>query len=308
MKPVHSTQVLINRWFVKRRGLALGVLSTGVPLGTLILIPLSQFLIDQWGWRETLFFWAGINALILLPLTVLIRNKPGDKGLAPDGIASDRQPMPSLSPQSQNREAVVTVKKESGYSLSEVAKSSGFWLLSCTHLICGVGCGLLMTHTVIFATDLGFSPLIGATFLSVQGGVSIIGVLAAGQLSDRIARKKVLSLVHVIRGASFATLVAAYFMGNGSLFILYTAMVLFGFGWFTTAPLAAGLAADLFGYLRMGTILGIILACHTVGTAIGIYAGGITFQLTGSYLQIFIIAGTLELLAAFFAFIIKTKQ
>ncbi|MDD5702863.1 MAG: MFS transporter, partial [Dehalococcoidales bacterium] len=80
LKPVHGVQVLINRWFVKNRGRALGILSTGTPLGTLLMTPLSQYLITIWGWRETLFFWAGISALVFIPLTFMIRNKPEDKG------------------------------------------------------------------------------------------------------------------------------------------------------------------------------------------------------------------------------------
>ncbi len=94
-------------------------------------------------------------------------------------------------------------------------------------------------------------------------------------------------------------------MGGTPLWIIYVAMALFGFGWFTTAPLASGLVADLFGQSRMGTIFGITLSCHLVGMAIGTYAGGITFELTGSYYLIFLVQGVLELVAAGFAFAIK---
>ena len=82
-------------------------------------------------------------------------------------------------------------------------------------------------------------------------------------------------------------------------------MALFGFGWVTTAPLTSGLVADLFGDLRMGTILGLTMSFHVVGAAIGSIAGGITFELTGSYYMFFVIQGILEFMAAFFAFIIR---
>ena len=84
-------------------------------------------------------------------------------------------------------------------------------------------------------------------------------------------------------------------------------MALFGFGWFTTAPLASGLVADLFGYRRMGTIMGLTLSYHMFGVAIGAYAGGITFELTNSYFSFFLVQGVLEFLAASFAFSIKQQ-
>ena len=307
LKPIHSTQVLINRWFVRKRGRALGILSTGIPLGTLVLSPISQYLILKWSWRTTYFFWAGVTALVGLPLILWIRNKPEDKGLLTDG----ELPAGELATIAVSRPMFDAVKlkaqPDTGNTLVEAAKSGSFWLLSATQLICGISCGLLMTHTVIFTTDLGYSPIIGASFLSVHGGVSLLGVLVTGLMSDRFSRNKVLSLTHFIRSLSFLILVITILTVGDFLPLLYLAMVFFGFGWFTTAPLAAGLVADLFGNLRMGTILGIILASHMVGMAIGTYAGGITYQLTGSYLNIFIITGALELLACFFALIIKSK-
>ena len=72
---------------------------------------------------------------------------------------------------------------------------------------------------------------------------------------------------------------------------MYLAMMLFGFGWFTTSPLTSGCVGDYFGDVRMGTIIGVTMSCHTVGMAIGAYAGGLTYTLTGSYLRFFL-AGT----------------
>jgi MFS family permease len=115
----------------------------------------------------------------------------------------------------------------------------------------------------------------------------------------------VLGLTHVIRSLAFFTAVIFILRGGGSLWILYLAMVLFGFGWFTTSPLTSGLVADLFGGLRMGTIIGVTMSCHTVGMALGAYAGGVTFELTGSYYRFFLVQGILEFLAAGLAFAIR---
>jgi MFS family permease len=292
---LHPTQVLTNRWFVKKRGFALGIVSVGFPMGTLVLSPVSQLLVSNWGWRETLFFWAALTVVLILPLVIFVRNKPEDKGLAPDG-----------EPPVKTAAGVIRVKEkvETGVSLKEAAGKGSFWLLAFSQFICGTSCGLLLTHTVIFATDMGYAEMIGATFLSVQGGVCLLGVLITGQMSDKFRRNRVLSMTYVIRSISFMVLVVAVVAGGASLWMLYLGMALFGFGFFTTAPLASGLAADLFGNLRMGTIIGLISGFHMVGAAIGTYAGGITYQLTGSYIIIFAVQGGLELVAAALAFLI----
>jgi sugar phosphate permease len=299
-KPTHGTQVLLNRWFVKYRGRALGIASTGIPLGTLLLSPLAQYLISQWGWRNSLFFWAGVNLVVLLPLMLFVRDRPQEMGLAPDGL---RTAAPSLKSSIISRESKSEAYR--GFVLSAAMKTAAFWLLCGTQLICGIGCGFMMTHLVIFATDIGYSSMIGAVFLSVVGGGNLIGLLATGYLSDRFRRNRVLSLTHLVRSLSFFIIVIAVLTGSGGLWMIFLAMVLFGLGWFTTAPLAAGLAADLFGYRQMGTILGITFTAHYIGTAIGALGGGVIFTQTGSYLIVFIATGCLECLAAVWAFSIK---
>jgi len=303
IKALQGSQVLINRWFVKKRGRAQGIAATGLPIGALVLSPLSQYLILTWGWRETMFFWAVVTFVILLPLTLLIRNSPEEKGYRPDGEPIDR----ATRIKSEVDVSLPEITGVSGHTLAEAARSSPFWLLSAAHLICGIGCGFMMTHIVIFATDFGYSEMIGASLLSVQGGLNLVGVLVTGHLSDRYARSRVLALIHLVRSLSFFVAVVFILLSGSPLWMLYLAMALFGFGWFTTSPLTSGLVADLFGGLRMGTIIGVTMSCHTVGMALGAYAGGITFELTGSYYWFFIIQGILELLAAGLAFAIKRR-
>lgn len=307
IKSLHPTQVLINRWFIRKRGRALGIVATGMPIGTLVLSPVSQYMVLVWGWRQTLLFWSGVTFVVYLSLVLIIRNNPQDKGCVPDGEPT--RPLPAHEPDKAGTGGVENHSVAwNSSSLSQAFTSASFYLLSATQLFCGVGCGFMMTHTVIFATDLGYSLMVGATFLSVQGGANLIGVLLTGYMSDRFARSRVLALTHFIRAVSFAIIIAYILMNSSSLWVIYLAMALFGFGWFTTAPLSSGLVADLFGYLRMGTIMGVTMSFHVVGMAIGAYAGGLTFVLTGSYFTFFVIQAVLEFTAAVFAFIIRLKK
>jgi predicted MFS family arabinose efflux permease len=307
VKGLQASQVLINRWFVKKRGQAQGIAATGMPIGTLLLAPLSEFLILKWGWRPTMLFWAGVSFIIVFPLVLLVRNRPEEKGYGPDGepLTTGTGSEWSLSPGEDIHEGRIAAF--SGHTLAGAARLPSFWLLSATHLICGIGCGFMMTHIVIFATDLGYSAMTAASLLSVQGGLNLIGVLLTGHISDRYARNRVLALTHVIRSLSFFTTVVFIILGGGSLWILYLSMAFFGFGWFTTSPLVSGLVADLFGGLSMGTIIGVTMSSHTIGMALGAYGGGLTYELTGSYYRFFLVQGGLELLAAVCAFAIRMK-
>jgi len=294
-----ATQILVNRWFVRKRGIALAIMSTGMPLGTMILVPVSQYLILTWGWRTTMFFWAAVTLAVMLPLALLIKNGSESKGLAPDGETPDilNQPVESKK-----------VAVETGSALSEAVRTRDFWFMSIAHFFCGTGCGFIMTHLVIFATDLGYPDMVAASLVSVQGGLNLAGVLITGFISDRIARNKVLALTHLIRSISFATIVVFMLTGGGSLWILLLGVALFGFGWFTTAPLQAGLVADLFGNLRMGTILGLETSCHMLGMAVGAYLGGAVFEMTGSYFSVFAVQGGLELLAVILFLAVRQKR
>lgn len=305
IKALQASQVLINRWFEKKRGRAQGIAATGMPIGALLLSPLSQYLILTWGWRETMFFWAGLTFILVLPLVLLVRNNPKDKDLSPDGEPPYRYTEKESIPKPDEREAIATM---TGHTLSQAARASSFWLLSAAQFICGIGCGFMMTHIVIFATDVGYSEMIGATLLSVQGGLNLVGVLLTGHLSDRYNRSRVLAFTHLIRSLSFITIVIFVLIGNSPLWMLYLSMMLFGFGWFTTSPLTSGLVADLFGGLSMGTIIGVTISCHTVGMALGAYAGGITYELTGSYYWFFLAQALLEFLAAALTFMIKRQK
>ncbi len=303
VKVTPATQVLANNWFVKKRGLTQGILASGMPVGTLLLTPLSQYLILTWGWRQTMLFWAIVTTVIMLPLAIFIRDNPEDKGYLPDGELPNKTAKESREAGARAKPAVKT-----GISLVSSMKTSSFWYLSIAHFICGIGCGFLTTHVVIFATDYGYSDMVAASLVSVQGGLNIVGVLVAGHLADRIAGNKVLALTHFVRTLSFATVTIFILIGGGSLWLLYLAMIFFGLGWFTTSPLMAGLVADLFGRVSMGTIISIATSAHTLGWSIGSYAGGAVFDATHSYYIAFLVTTLLSLIATGFALVARQKQ
>lgn len=302
------TQVLVNRWFLKRRGLALGLVSSANPLGTMLLSPVTQYLILTWGWRPTMLFWALVGLIIMLPSALIVTNNPQDRGYGPDGVPLEKvhSAEPLLRQNPSVTEPSSTIDK--GRGLFESIKSANWWFLMGSQFICGLSCGFIMTHIVIFATDMGYSDMIAASLVSVQGMLCCVGIVATGALSDRMVRKNVLSLTHFIRAMSHVIVVLFFLTGGSSLWLLYLAVSFFGFGWVSTAPLSAGLVPDLFAVRNMGTIIGLINSYHMLGMAISAYAGGLIFEVRGSYFLVFLSLGFLEMLAALFAFLIRQKR
>ncbi len=123
-----------------------------------------------------------------------------------------------------------------------------------------------------------------------------------------MVRKNVLSLTQFIRAMAHVTVVIFISTGASSLWLLYLAMSFFGFGWVSTSPLSAGLVPDLFGFRNMGTIIGLINSHHMLGMAISAYAGGLIFEISGSYFLAFLSLGFLEMLGALLAFLIRLEK
>jgi MFS family permease len=256
----------------------------------------------------TMFFFAAVTFGVMVPLALIIKNNPADKGYGPDGQSPDGGLPVDPSALNGGNALGSQTKVKDVKDISEALKDGSFWFLSISHFFCGSGCGIMMTHIVVFPIDIGYSDMVGASLVSAQGFFNLVGLLVTGPLSDKIPRRNVLALCHFFRSLSFVMIVMFIFLGGGPLWLLYVSMALFGFGLFTTAPLAAGLVVDLFGSSRMGTILGMVTSCHILGMAIGAYAGGVIFDSTGSYELVFLIQGPLEFLAAIFALFVKQKS
>ncbi|MEJ2738337.1 MAG: MFS transporter [Dehalococcoidia bacterium] len=124
LNAIPGTQVLINHWFEKRRGFALGILATGVPIGTILLVPLSQYLILQWGWRTVMLFWSAVIFVVAIPLVLMMKNSPEEKGTGPDGHPIEETS--SIEVSLQNAGAKAALKPGSSLQRRPVQAPSGF--------------------------------------------------------------------------------------------------------------------------------------------------------------------------------------
>ncbi len=291
---------LVTRWFHRKSGMALGVFTTGTPVGQIIFAPFSMYLILGFGWRAAYVVLGAIIALVILPLAWrLIKTDPKEMGLLPDG---DTHPQATETPGSQAAGQGQIASK----SLGEAIRTRSYWLLCGGWFTCGFSGFLVVTHVVPFALDLGMDPMQAATVLSLLGASSVAGTLGIGAISDRIGCKNPLAAIYASRFLAFPLLLTPLAAAN--LGTIYVFALVMGFGQLATLPLASLLTRKIWGQQSMGIILGTILLSHQIGAAIGVYLGGAIFDVTGNYNLVFAMASGLSLIAGIASYLIKEER
>ena len=288
-----------NRWFVKRRGLALGILNSASSTGQLIFIPLLMVEIVAGGWR--LGSWTLVAvALALIPLVfLLMRDDPADVGLEPygskDGRASGSQSLASLRAAGGGDASV---------PLSQVFRTSTFWLLAASFFVCGgTSQGLIGTHLIPHSIDHGIPEVTAAATVGIMGGLNFVGTILSGWIIDRVEPRKWLALVYALRGVSLFIL--PFVTDYSGLFLF---AVVYGLDWFATVPPTVALTADTFGKRNVGRVFGWIFLSHQVGAALAAAGGGMVRVWLGDYEFAFLTGGVMALIAAGLALRIRPRR
>jgi sugar phosphate permease len=290
---------IATRWFVDRRGLAIGIMTNANAAGQVVFLPLLMIVILSSGWRSALTLITA-TALLLIPATWLwLRDNPADMGLEPyrtaRGPSAEKRPI---------RFARGDIRPMSLSALSEVVKTSTFWILSGCFFICGVTAnGLIGTHLIPHAIERGIPQVTAAAALGIMGGASFVGTTFAGWLVDRIDPRKVLSVVYALRG--LALLMLPFVSEATGLFMF---AVLYGLDWFASGPATTTIIARAYGSERVGTIFGTVFVFHQLGGASAAISGGWARVHFGDYQYAFLIGGCLGLLAACLALTIQRRS
>jgi MFS transporter, OFA family, oxalate/formate antiporter len=264
--PCNATVV---KWFQRKRGLALGLASSGSSCGILTCPPLLATFIAHYGWRPV-YFACGVVIFVCLNIVArfMVRS-PELLGLAPDG---------DLVPTAQHTPAIQNSALLTGWSLQEAWRFSSFWLLAITFVIMLLTVPAPFVHIVAFAQDLGFSPAQGALAVSIMGLFAFIGSMSLGPLSDRIGRKQGLLISLTLHVVAFILFVLAK-----SLALLYAGAAAFGFFYGSMATLFSALVGDFFGRRHSGAITGFLFASSGMLGAWGPMIFGYLRDVTGSY-------------------------
>lgn len=270
----------VSRWFIRRRGLALGIVTASVGIGMTVMSPVAAYLIAGYGWRVSYLAMSGIAFLSIIPLAFLIKRAPAE-------IAARHQHLKS--------ESVPGVVSSQDYTLRQALRHRNLWLIMFMWFFCAGVLGLIATHIISHAIDIGITPTSAALIMSIMGGMSIAGKLVMGRASDNIGRKRVL----IISGAIMA-LGMSWLMFASSLWMLYLFAVIYGFAYGGYASPSTALIGDTFGIRNLGLIMAVIDAGWGTGSAVGPALAGYLFDISGKYVTAFI-AG---LIGAFFSMLL----
>jgi len=284
-----------SRWFVARRGLAVGILTAAVATGQLIFLPLLASLTERMGWRVALGLMCGMLALAALAVLLMMRDRPGDVGLRPfgdEGTEPLQTPPPNTAP----------IMAATLGALWDASKSPVFWILFATFFICGASTtGLVQVHLIPMCLDFGIPQVQAAGLLAAMGMFDLVGTIGSGWLSDRYDNRYLLFWYYGLRGLSLLFLPFTDFSFYGlSLFAM-----LYGLDWIATVPPTVRLTAQRFGPERANMVFGWIFAGHQLGAAAAAFGAGVSRTALASYLPAFFTAGALCIVAALITLMIS---
>jgi MFS family permease len=278
-----------HRWFRTQRGVIIGAFGGATSAGQLIFVPAMAQLTVGEGWRWALALVLAACAVMLVPVALLMRNRPEDAGTRAFGEGA----VVTAATQAEDRRTT---------PLREAMRTRDFWLLAASFFVCGyTSNGLVGTHLIPHAIEHGFTEVMAASAVALLGSMNIIGTLASGWFTDRFDNRKLLAAYYGFRATSLFALPLIY-----DIRWLFLFAFVYGLDWIATVPPTANLVATIYGRASLGTIYGWIFFSHMVGAAIAAFAGGFFRDLLGDYHLMFVSAGIMGFIAVSLALRIST--
>lgn len=286
-----------SRWFEKRRGLVVGMMTASNATGQLVFLPLLAALAQNIGWRAALTLVVSILAAAFVLAAIFLRDHPAEVGLPVYG-RTDITPVPRTD--RRLIELLTTPLK----TLREASKTQVFWVLFATFFVCGFSTnGLIQQHWISICGDVGITPVGAAGYLALIGAFDFVGTIASGWLSDRYDNRYLLLAYYGLRGLSLLYLPFSGF----SLLTLTGFAVFYGLDWVATVPPTVKLTAQRFGPEKAGLVFGWVFAGHQLGAASAAFVAGAVRTGTDSYYPAIFLAGIFCLLAALLILSISKK-
>jgi predicted MFS family arabinose efflux permease len=269
----------VSRWFDEKRGLALGIATSGSGVGPLVIAPFATYLISAFDWRMAYIVIGIMVWLFVIPLSGLLKRDPREIGAVPEDIESGTAGKQLRYPKNNKNSLHIT-----DLSLSQAFRTRSLWLLMSIYFLFSSSHFLVTTHVVPHAIDIGFSAGEGATIISLIGGSSILGRVIMGSASDRMGKRLTFTICALAECVAVLGL-----LWSNELRVFYLLAVLYGFGFGGWPPILGSIVGDTFGLKNLGAILGITEVGFNVGAATGTAVGGLIFDISQSYFMAFLL-------------------
>ncbi len=267
---------LVGRWFVKKRGRALGIYNAAAALAGL-LVPGVSYLIGHYGWRSTLLIIGPLTWLIVLPLSFFLKHSPEQLGLLPDGEQS--APVGYAAHQTGAATEVV----EADFSLRKSMNTSAFWILTACFSLSQMTQSTVFVHLIPYLIDLGVNPTSAASVVTFLAVASMGGRYGFGWLGDRFSKKWLLIILFIIQPIAIFSLIRVHGFVDIIPFVL-----LYSTAYGGTVVVKATITGDYYGRKNYGKIFGAIQGFSTLGGIAGPLIAGLVYDITGSYHLAFI--------------------
>src|ERR1700720_4236065 len=273
----------LPNWFNRRRGLAIGLAFAGVGIGSMTLLPWVQVMIDQTGWRSACTAIGLLVLVVLAPINLLLRKRPEDMGLRPDG---DAAPLAS-APKNALSNVIDPEWAGVDWTLARALATARFWWLAI-----GYFGGLyiwyaVQVHQTKYLLDIGFSPAVAVWSLGAVSLLGIPGQILLGYLSDRIGREWIWAASCMGFAICFAALIALKSVPTLPLvYVMVVAQGALGYG---LTSIMGAVVLEIFQGKHYGSIFGTVMLAALAGGAAGPWVTGAVHDLTGSYAIAFMI-------------------
>jgi MFS family permease len=273
------TSVPVLKWFERKRGMAVAVMSLGVPIGALIFLPFTQFLIDTYGWRDAWVILAVISVVIVVPACVIfVRRQPEDVGMLPDGGVEEIDATQPLQRQ---------------WTLTEARRTSAFWLLTIVFGLVSLSISTVGLHRMVAFMDRGLEPMMIAWAVALDAVLAGLATFLMGMASSSIASRYLGAVGFVCLGISVVMTIY-----STTTLTMFASMGLFGFGIGGMMFLQNIIWAEYYGRVHLGRIRGVVMPITLILGAAGAPIAGYVHDRIGTYDPIWWAGAALMLLGA----------
>ena len=284
--------LFLPHWCVRRRGLALSVAFAGVGFGSIVMLPALQAFVERSGWRAGCTLLGVLVLVVLVPLNLLLRRRPEDIGLSPDG-----DPDTPAAAQARRVNVVDPAWVAIDWTLPRAMRTARFWWIAVAYFAALFAWYAVQVHQTKYLVETGFDPQQAAWALGAVSLAGVPGQIALGWLSDRVGRE----IVWAIGNLGFlltyvALLVLPAYPGVVLLYAMVIAQGALGYG---MTSVVGAIPAEIFESRHYGPIFGTLMLSALAGGAMGPWFMGFVHDRTGSYALGFWVAIGCTLLSAF---------